>query len=182
MATQRVVLTYEDYAATPSDGQRYQILEGEVFVTAAPVPLHQRVVGRLHELLAPHVREHRIGEMFLSPIAVILAQTTIVEPDLVYLDAARASLVSDRGIEGAPTVLVEVLSPSTTKIDRGTKRQLYARYGVPFYWIVDPRVRSIEVHELTDADYRLVTSASGPSPVALPPFPDLAFAPESLWS
>ena len=145
MATPRVVLTYEDYVATPNDGRRYH------------------------------------GEVFLSPIAVILAQTTVVEPDLVYLDATRAAFVGDRGIEGAPTLLVEVLSPSTTKVDRGTKLQIYARYAVLFYWIVDPQARTIEVHELSEDGYSLVTTARGSDPVALPPFSTLPLVPESLW-
>jgi len=89
--------------------------------------------------------------------------------------------VSGRGIEGAPTLVVEILSPSTTLIDRSTKRQLYRRHGVPYYWIVDHEARAIEAYQLSAGDYQLVTRASGPSAVSLPPFPDLSLVPASLW-
>ena len=112
MAT-RIVLTYADLVAMPADGKRYELHEGEIYMTAAPRPRHQQVVGNLHLILAAHVRRLGLGEVFLSPIDVILADVTVVEPDLVYLDAARLGRVSDRGIEGPPTLAIEVLSPST---------------------------------------------------------------------
>jgi Uma2 family endonuclease len=181
MAT-RVVLTYRDYEALPNDGRRYEIHEGELSVTPAPAPRHQRVIGRLYRLLAQHVEARSLGEVFLSPIDVILGETTIVQPDLLFLDATRLGLVSGRGIEGAPTLVVEVLSPATTLIDRSTKLQLYARHGVPYYWIVDPEARRIEVYRLAATAYALELTASGAVPSALPPFPDLAVAPAPLWS
>lgn len=180
MATQRIVLTYRDYEALPADGRRYQILDGELFVTAAPVPLHQRTVGNLYARLRRHVEEQGIGEMFISPIAVILAETTIVEPDLVYLDIDRAPFVTGRGIAGPPTLVIEVLSPSTMAVDRGAKMQLYARYGVPYYWIADAEARCLEAYELAQDAYRLVRRATGATPVSLPPFSDLHFVPDSI--
>jgi Uma2 family endonuclease len=108
----RRALTYEDYAAMPTEGYRCEILDGE---------------------------DRRLGELFLSPITVILAPTTIVEPDIVFVDRMRAGLVSSRGIEGAPTLAVEVLSPSTTARDRGPKFQLYARLRRPLLLDRGPR-------------------------------------------
>jgi len=182
MATPPAVLTYLDYEALPADGRRYEIHDGELSVTAAPVPRHQRVLRDLHALLWDHVKSRGLGEVLFAPVAVILAETTIVEPDLVYLDSPRAALVSGRGIEGPPALVVEVLSPGTAAVDRGIKRQLYARYGIPHYWIVDPERRSIEAYVLAGATYRLEGRAAGSGHVSLPPFPDLAFVPESLWS
>lgn len=181
MATQRVVLTYEDYAALPDDGRLYEIHEGELSVTPAPGTRHQRVSGKLNDLLRRHVEAAALGEVLYAPVDVILSTTTVVQPDLVYLEPARAGLVSARGIEGPPSLVVEIISPSTPTIDRKTKLQLYARYRVPCYWIVDPDARVIDAYEAADAGYRLVTRASGAAPVSLPPFPDLRFVPESLW-
>ncbi|MBI4012940.1 MAG: Uma2 family endonuclease [Candidatus Rokubacteria bacterium] len=181
MQDERVVLTYKEYEALPADGRRYEIHEGELSVTPAPSPRHQRILGNLNEILRQHVKTRGIGEVLLSPIDCILSDTSVVQPDLVYLDSSRLSFISDRGIEGAPTLVVEIVSPSTTLIDRSTKSQLYARYGVPYYWVVDPEGRSIEAHTLSEGGYRLVTRAAGAGPVTLPPFPDLAFAPASLW-
>jgi Uma2 family endonuclease len=131
MATRRVVLTYEDYRAMPDDGRRYEILEGEVAVTATPAVAHQLIVGNLYWMLRGHVQTRSLGQVYLSPLTVILADTTVAEPDLVYVDRSRAGLVTDRGIHGAPTLAVEVHSPSTASTDRGPKFQLYARYGIP---------------------------------------------------
>ena len=125
MAPHRVVLTYEDYLAMPDDGRRYEILGGEVAVTVTPALPHQMIVGNLYWALRGHVQSRRLGHVYLSPLTVILANTTVVEPDLVYVDSARGALVADRGIRGAPTLAIEVLSPSTAANDRGPKFQFY---------------------------------------------------------
>ena len=179
--SERVVLTYKEYEALPADGRRYEIHEGELAVTPAPSPRHQRILRALNAIVHGHVEARRLGEVFFAPIDVILDETSIVQPDLVYLDPTRAGLVSERGIEGAPTLAVEILSPSTTLTDRGTKRQLYARHGVPYYWIVDPEDRTIEALGLREGEYRLLARAGGIEPIALPPFPDLVVTPTSLW-
>ena len=180
MAT-RIVLTYADLVAMPSDGKRYELHEGEIYMTAAPRPRHQQVVANLHLILAAHVRRLGLGEVFLSPIDVILADVTVVEPDLVYLEAARLGRVSDRGIEGPPTLAIEVLSPTTAAADRGVKLQLSAKYGVPHYWIVDPDARIIETYRLAGSSYEPGPGLDGPTPVALPPFPDLLLDPATVW-
>ena len=112
---------------------------------------------------------------------MILADVTVVEPDLIYLDAARLGRVSDRGIEGPPTLAIEVLSPSTAAADRGVKLQLSAKYGVPHYWIVDPDARLVETYRLAGPTYEPGPRLDGPTPVALPPFPDLSLDPASVW-
>jgi len=174
MAT-RVVLTYADYAAIPNDGRRYELHEGELSVTPSPSPTHQRVVLNLAAMLREHVNSRGLGEVFVSPIDCILSQTTVVQPDVVYLDRPRLAAVSSRGIEGPPTLVVEVLSPSTVQIDRAVKLQLYARHGVVHYWIVDPDSRRIEAHTLATGGYQPAT------PGALPPFADLTLDPATLW-
>ena len=133
MADRTILLTYRDYCELPDDGRRYEIHDGELSVTPAPTPRHQRLVGALYRILHAHVRSHGLGEVFLSPLDVILSDIAIVQPDVVYLERSRAGAVSSRGIEGAATLAVEILSPWTAAIDRQRKRQLYARYGVPFY-------------------------------------------------
>ena len=181
MRGERVILTYKDYEALPADGRRYEIHDGELSVTAAPSPQHQLVIGNLYLILRQHVRSRQLGEVFLSPIDCMLSDVSIVQPDLVYLDTGRGGLVSNRGIEGPPTLVVEILSPSTTEIDRSTKRQLYARHGVPGYWIVDPEARVVEAYVLSEGAYQLSARVAGSEPVSLPPFPDLAFVPALLW-
>jgi Uma2 family endonuclease len=178
---ERTVLTYRDYAALPDDGRRYELHDGELSVTPAPGTRHQRAIGAMYVLLRAHVEAHRLGEIFLSPVDCILSDTTVVQPDVMYLDPTRAHLVTERAIEGPPTLVVEILSPSTTRIDRVRKRELYAQYGIPYYWIVDPAAGTLEAWGLAEGGYALLARAAGPKPASLPPFPDLVFAPASLW-
>jgi Uma2 family endonuclease len=181
MPAPSVVLTYQEYLALPADGRRYEVHEGELCVTPAPSPQHQRIARSLFELLHHHVSGQALGEVFFAPLDVILSETSVVQPDLVYLDRARLGAVSARGVEGPPTLVVEILSPSTVLLDRSAKPQLYARHGVPYYWLVDPEARAVEAFTLGPAGYSLAARAAGPDPVSLPPFPGLAFAPASLW-
>lgn len=180
MAT-RVILTYADYTAIPNDGRRYEIHEGELAVTPAPGTRHQQVSRNLLVVLHTHVGRHALGEVLVAPVDCILDDTTVVQPDLVFVARHRLAALSARGIEGAPSLVVEVLSPGTAKVDRGVKAQLYARHGVPHYWIVDPEARVIEAHALHGGAYEPAGRLDGARPTALPPFPDLALDPATLW-
>jgi Uma2 family endonuclease len=151
----RTVLTYEDYAALPADGHRHEIHEGELSLTPAPGTRHQEVKANLFDVLRHHVKERGLGKLFDAPTDCILSETTIVQPDILFVDTARLPFISERGIEGVPTHVVEVLSPSTAQVDRGSKAQLYARHAVPSYWIVDPRSQTIDAYTLLEGAYRL---------------------------
>ena len=182
MAGVRVVLEYRDYAALPNDGRRYEIHDGELSVTAAPSPRHQDVVLNVATVLRAHVSERGLGRVFVAPIDVILSDTSIVQPDIVYVATDRLALISGRGIESAPTLVVEVLSPSTTVSDRNTKMQLYARHGIPWYWVVDPDSRTTEVYGLEGSGYELAARVAGDEPLSASPFPDLIISPQALWA
>ena len=119
--------------------------------------------------------------MFVAPTDCILSNVTVVQPDVLYIAADRLAIISDRGIEGAPTLVVEVLSPSTAHLDRDRKMKLYAEHGVPFYWIVDPESRSVEAYTLTGTAYALAGRVIGETG-ALPPFSDLPVDQASIWS
>ena len=183
--TARVALTYRDYAALPDDGKRYEIHDGELHVMTGPTPLHQTVLLNLATALDGHVRARNLGRIWVAPLDVILSdrpnETTILQPDIVFLDREHLSLTSDRAIEGPPTLAVEILSPSTAVTDRTRKRALYARYGVPHFWLVDPEAREIVAHVLRAGQYTAVARVSGTEPVDLPPFVDLGLVPSSLW-
>lgn len=182
MKPAQIVLTYKDYEALPDDGRRYEIHDGELAVTTAPTPEHQRRSRSLFTTLNAHVVSRRIGEVFYAPIDVILSDTAIVQPDIVYVASDRLGTVSSRGIEGAPTLVIEILSPSTARTDRHVKLQLYARHGVPNYWIFDPDGRSVEAHTLAEGTYVLAARAAGDATFTAPPFADLAIPLASPWS
>lgn len=183
--TTRTYWTYEDYAALPEDGKRYEIHDGELCELTGPGLDHQIVSGNLYTLLRAHVMGRRLGTVLYSPFDVILSdrptETTVLQPDLLYIDAGRQRALKRRGVEGAPTLAVEIFSPTTAAIDRGRKRRLYARYGVPYLWFVDPIARDIEVLALSGGEYAVVARVSGERPVDLPPFTDLGLVPDSLW-
>ena len=183
--TARVAWTYQDYAALPDDGKRYEIHDGELSLMAAPSPLHQMVLLDLATFLKAHVTARNLGLVMVAPLDVILtdmpSETTVLQPDIVYLDHGRLEALRMRGVEGAPTLVVEILSPSTALSDRTRKRELYARYGVPYLWFVDPDTRELAAHALDSGEYRLVARVSGSEPVDLPPFTDLRLVPSSLW-
>src|SRR6266851_10197808 len=139
----RIVLTYDDYAALPDDGKRYELHEGELSVTPSPGTRHQEILVTLTIILATHVRAKGIGKLLVAPYDCIMSDITVVQPDLVYMDESRLALISERGLDGAPTLAVEILSPSTAHIDRRRKMALYAAHDVTWYWIVDPIARTI---------------------------------------
>ncbi len=181
MTARHLTLGYEDYAALPDDGRRYEVHDGELSVTPAPSPRHQIVSRNLFRLLDAHVRSRGSGEVLYAPLDVILTEASIVQPDLVYLEPGRLGAISGRGIEGAPTLVVEIVSPATTLIDRRTKHQLYARHGVPFFWLVDLEARTIDAFALQPDGYSLAGRVSGSGPASLPPFPDLTITLATLW-
>jgi Uma2 family endonuclease len=181
MGAVRVVLTYADYVALPNDGKRYEIHDGELSVTPAPGRKHQRVVLRLAAMLDAHVTSHGLGEVDIAPFDVVLSDPSIVQPNIIFVAADRSTAFSNRGFEGAPTLMVEVLSRSTARTDRGTKLRLYARHRVPYYWIVDPDGRTIEVYRLAGTGYGRPRRFSGDGLVGLPPFPGLTLDPVPLW-
>jgi Uma2 family endonuclease len=172
-------LDYDDYCAIPSDGKRYELLDGQVHVTPAPSPLHQRASKRLQRLLEAYFEESGRGEVFDAPIDVILTPHDVVQPDLVVVTAP--SQVSSRGIEGAPLLVVEVLSPTTTVYDRTTKAQRYAALGIPHYWIVDPEARTIECFRRHQGTYQLVGSFGPEDTLTHPDFPGLRLDLAPLW-
>lgn len=164
-------LGYEDFARIPADGKRYEVLDGELYVTPAPSPMHQRWSKRLLRRLEDYFEPRSLGEVFDAPIDLILAEHDIVEPDLLIV--ANPDQISKRGIEGVPLMVVEILSPSTRAQDRAVKMRRYAECGIPHYWIADPDAETLECFRLERGAYRLVAEASAPATLAHPDWPDL---------
>lgn len=172
-------LDYADYARIPPDGKRYELLEGELYVTPAPSPLHQRVSRRLQRQLEDYFHTRGLGEVFNAPIDLILAPQDVVQPDLVVVTAPGQ--ISQRGIEGPPALVVEVLSPTTREHDRTVKARRYARLGVRHYWVVDPEASRLECYRLEADAYVLVAQGQGDQALAHPDWPDMALSPGALW-
>lgn len=168
-----MVVTYDDYAAMPDDGNRYEIHEGELVLLPSPGTRHQLVCGNLLILLMGYIRERKAGSIFHAPLDVILAPITVVQPDLVFVSKARDDILTERAVEGSPDLAIEIISPLTEPNEHGVKKEIYSRYKVPAYWIVDPIVETVEIY-LHDGDqYQLATKLKDDSPKPVPPFSDL---------
>ncbi len=166
---------YADLLALPEDGRRYEIHGGELVVVAAPRVRHQLVVHEVATVLSDYGR--RSGGLAVpAPCDIVFDEYDVVQPDAVFFRAETLPRVSlDAVTRVAPDVAVEVLSPSTAGVDRGRKMRMFARYGVPEYWIVDPVPMEIEIHALEEGAYRRTQTATGGDTVRSGLLPDLTF-------
>ncbi|MGZ8489574.1 MAG: Uma2 family endonuclease [Candidatus Binatia bacterium] len=177
----KIVLTYDDYCELPNDRNRYEILDGELAVTPAPRTKHQSISGHLYRILANHIVANQLGDIYAAPTDVILAPTTVVQPDLIFIGDGRRGIVTERAIEGAPTLVIEILSPTTHRADRQTKAQLYAKYDVPHYWLIDPDQQTLEAYELSGDQYQLVIKTQNAETFTPLLFPGLSISLPDLW-
>lgn len=136
--------TVEMRNALPDDGKRYEVIDGKLFVTPAPRWTHQDAIGRLHLILAPYVSAQAVGHVILSPADVEFAYDTVVEPDLFVVPLVNGRRPRDWREAGHMRLAIEVLSPSTARLDQVRKRALYLREGVDEYWIVDVEGRVVQ--------------------------------------
>lgn len=143
--------TLEDLERLPPE-TRAELIEGEIFMAPAPNVQHQRIVFRLARALAAWVEPRGLGEVLVSPIDVRLPSGSLVQPDIVFVATANRRILAQR-VEGAPDLLIEVVSPAHADRDRIVKRGLYAKNRIVEYWIADGDARAIEVLRLADGDY-----------------------------
>jgi Uma2 family endonuclease len=168
-------LTYEDYLLFPEDGNRHEILDGEHFVTAAPNLLHQSIVVELISWIAPFVRRHRLGRLYVAPADVLLGEHDVVQPDLLFVSQARARILTEMNVQGAPDLVIEVLSPSTRRRDEGLKLERYELLGVQEYWMVDPARPAARIYRRSGERLQTVAelTASASDVLTSPLFPGL---------
>lgn len=154
-------LTYDDLAALPDDGKRYELINGELFELTGPTTKHQWASGGFYNALRPFVLQRELGLVYYSPIDVQFTPHIVVQPDVVYVSRARATIVKAGKIGGAPDLLMEVLSPSNRRHDTITKAAIYAAFGVREYWLADPEKESILVQTVTDGVFVPFESPDG---------------------
>lgn len=164
--------TYEDYLKTPDD-ERYELIEGELFMTPSPVTKHQRILGRLHLDISKFIIENNLGEIFLAPYDVYLDDENVVQPDILFVSKERLNIIGEKNIQGAPELVIEIISENTAYRDLVQKKKLYARFGVKEYWIVLPKEESTEVYILKDNAYTLHKSFSKDDTLESPFIKDL---------
>ena len=167
-------LTATDYYLQPDDGKRYELIGGELCEVTSPNRKHQRVSRQLFLEFLPET--DRLGaEMYYAPLDVYLTDEDVVQPDILVVLPGRELLLSDRGIEGGPDLVVEILSPSTSNRDKRTKARLYAEAGVREYWLVSPESETIEVLALRDGGYEVHVRAGYDELVTSTVLPGISF-------
>ena len=141
----RLKLSYEDFLGFPEDGKRHELIDGEHYVTPSPFVRHQILVSRLLRALADHVDEQDLGLVLPAPMDVVLSEHDVVEPDLLFVSRERSNRITEANVQGAPDLVVEILSPGTRHRDEITKRHLYEAHDIREYWIVDPELETVKV-------------------------------------
>lgn len=145
----------DDIWHTPDDGYRYEVIGGALFRTERPPVSHQLTLGHLSVHIGQHIGGNRCGEAVMGPIGVVLDDSNAVQPDLVYISTDRFDIIEERGVFGAPDLVVEVLWADTDPRDRGIKLRRYEATGVPYYWMLDPRSPTLEARRLDEDRYEL---------------------------
>ena len=175
-------VTVDDLFAIDDD-KRYELFDGRLCVVPPPGMTHQlALTGLLHALLV-HVREHDLGVLVPGPIGLILGKHDYVEPDIAYVSKEHRDRFSERGFEQPPDLVVEVVSPSpgSRRRDTMTKLRRYERAGVPHYWVVDPRARTVVAYELRTGRYEIVESHAAADTFRPRLFPGLEIPLREIW-
>lgn len=172
MVLRHPTFVHEDLALMPNDGKRYELCEGELIVSPAPVTKHQGSSMQLSGLLW-RAEEAGFGRAFAAPTEVYFDRHNVTHPDLLFIRNERESIITSTSIQGPPDLVIEILSPSTRQNDLGWKMTLYARYGVTHYWIVDTDARLILPHLLGDAGYIEQTPLRPGDTLGSPLFPGI---------
>jgi len=167
-------VTYDDYAAMPDDGNRYEIIDGVLeMMSPGPMAIHQMAGSEILLCLTTSCRSDYV--IFNAPFDVILSKTNVVQPDILMIHRSRIEIVKPHGIEGAPDLVVEILSPCTRKRDKVIKAGVYAKHQVPEYWLVDPEARTLEQYWLDGEHYGLVQTYEQDDRVSSDKLPCVSF-------
>ena len=161
-------------------GVRLELVNGEIAASPSPMPAHSYVVMQLGAVLVEHVRQHKLGRVY-GDVDTIFGEHDVRRPDILYFANDRVHLIGKKAMEGPPDLCVEVISPSSGTIDRRDKFKQYAQGEVAFYWIVDPKQKTIEAFQLVRGKYKDVGNGGGDDVVKLRPFTDLAIPLGEVW-
>ncbi len=142
--------TVHDYREIPEVGPRYQLVEGDLHMAPAPNRFHQTYVGKIYSAIEAWLDTHPIGKAYVAPFDVYLTDLNVYQPDVCYFSSEHYACLTPEGANGAPDLVVEVLSPATAHLDLGLKKEIYARTGVQEYWVVDPATQRVKIYDLPE--------------------------------
>lgn len=146
--------TYQDYLKLP-DEERYEIINGELFMVLAPNLFHQDISRNLEYLMWNYVREKNLGVVYYAPVDIVLSKENVFQPDIVFVSRDNLGILKEKAIFGVPDLVVEIISPSSIYNDMNVKREIYEKFGVKEYWIVDPANKAIQIFTLESGKFKL---------------------------
>lgn len=150
---QKGAYTYDDYAKLP-EGAPYELINGQLIEEPSPTPYHQDLVMKLSNLIYNHLQvTNDLGKVFTAPLDVYLEHHETFQPDIIFVGKERKPIIGEKMINGAPDLVIEILSPATAYYDLRHKKRVYAKQGVQEYWIVDPKEQSIEVYTQSNGEF-----------------------------
>jgi Uma2 family endonuclease len=132
----------------PAGPPYFQVIEGDLVMSPSPDTFHQHVILNISFLLRQYLMKNPVGEVFVAPLDIFLSDVSVFQTDVIFISQKRRTIIKEHGIEGAPDMVIEILSPGTARYDKGSKRKIYARAGVQELWLVDPGAKRIEVYQL----------------------------------
>ncbi len=152
------IATYADYLKTP-EGASYQLIGGELIMSPSPELFHQDILGNIYDQLREFVKKKRLGKVYVAPADVYFTHTETYQPDLIFVSHKRLHIIGKKKIQGAPDMVVEILSPGTAKYDLEHKKEVYESHGVKEYWIVHPKEKVVEVFSNSADGFVLIKRA-----------------------
>ncbi len=178
--TQKKKYTYEDYLKTPDD-ERYELIEGDMLMTPSPITEHQRISRKLTVQLSIYVDKYNLGEIFVAPYDVYLDNENVVQPDILFISKDKLNIIGEKNIQGAPDLVIEIISESNAYRDLVQKKKLYARFQVKEYWIVIPGEELIEIYTIKDNTYTLYKTYTKNDTLASPLIKDLSIELKNIF-
>lgn len=158
MIETRVRFNYQDYLCFPKE-KRCEIIDGEVLMSPAPTTYHQRVLLNLYRIIDAFVRARKLGEVLIAPCDVLLSEFDVVQPDILFVSTARLGIIGPRYISAPPDLVVELFTEPSAYRDLVVKKRLYAKYGLPEYWLVDLQAKEIEILAPAGSGYETIPAS-----------------------
>jgi Uma2 family endonuclease len=176
-------LTYQDLREMLNDSRRYELIDGEVYMAPSPNRKHQRTVFRIAIKIHALVESRDLGEVYIAPFDVVFDQSNVTQPDVLFVQKERLSIITAANVSGAPDLAVEVISPGTARFDRETKLQVYARARIPELWYVDPEGETLDILNLgAGGHYALTQRATGDGQLVSAVLPGLRLTPREIFA
>jgi Uma2 family endonuclease len=147
--------TYQDYLELPDDGNRYEIIEGELVMPPAPYTIHQDICRNIAIELTIYTRKMKLGKIYFAPTDVVLSDINVVQPDILFISKENLQIITEKNIKGVPDLIVEIISPSTDYYDLFVKKETYERSGIKEYWLVDPQKQWVEIYLNIEQKFKL---------------------------